>query len=367
MDDPLAVRVLEPGARLDADLDRRLGAEPPLGLEELRDRFALDVLHHDVVAELVDAGVVDLDDVGMDQLRDRERLAAEAGDELFVVGEVFGEDLDRDGPLENAVGRPVDGRHPAGAEPVAELVAIRDQGVHRCCLSPIPPVGPTPPPGFGLPLPLLPLGGPVGGLSSGSFCGVVCGAGCCSASGVVVGSVGRLLDRRRDLLGGRLDRGRAVLDRAARTGRAGVVALRGIRGQLEQLDRRFLEPLADLAVDLRGQVLDALGEVLGLLHRQRALVVGDVLVDRLHIGEQRVGVRLRDRALLTGAAAGDHHRGRDRERGDAQGFCRHRGDTRDPPRWSSQVPHRHCPTNRRRARCSGRSVAMIASAARSMS
>ena len=64
-------------------------------LQELCDRAALDVLHDDEVAALVDAGVVDLDDVGVDQLRHRERLAAEAGDELLVVGEVLGEDLDR--------------------------------------------------------------------------------------------------------------------------------------------------------------------------------------------------------------------------------------------------------------------------------
>ena len=124
VDDPLAVGVLEPGARLDPDLDRRLGAEPPLGLQQLGDRLALDVLHDDVVAAVVDAGVVDLDDVRVDQLRDRERLAAEAGDELVVVGEVLGEDLDRDGALEHPVGGPVDGRHAARAEPVAELVAL---------------------------------------------------------------------------------------------------------------------------------------------------------------------------------------------------------------------------------------------------
>ncbi len=68
-------------------------------------------------------GVVDLDDVRVDELGDRERLAAEAGDELLVVGEVLGEDLDGDGALEDPVGRPVDRRHPAPAEPVAELVA----------------------------------------------------------------------------------------------------------------------------------------------------------------------------------------------------------------------------------------------------
>jgi hypothetical protein len=59
----------------------------------------------------------------VDQLRDGERLAAEAGDEALVVGEVLGEDLHRDRALEDAVRGPVDGRHPARAEPVVQFVA----------------------------------------------------------------------------------------------------------------------------------------------------------------------------------------------------------------------------------------------------
>ena len=43
----------------------------------------------------------------MDQFRDGESLAPEAGDEPLVVGEVLGEDLDRDGSLEDAVGCPM--------------------------------------------------------------------------------------------------------------------------------------------------------------------------------------------------------------------------------------------------------------------
>ncbi len=103
-----------------------------MALQDLRARAALDVLHDDVVAAVVDAGVVDLDDVGVDQLRDRQRLAPEAGDEALVVGEVLGEDLDRDRALEDAVGRLVDVRHPARAEPVADLVAARERpGRHQ--------------------------------------------------------------------------------------------------------------------------------------------------------------------------------------------------------------------------------------------
>ena len=90
-----------------------------VALQQLRARLALDVLHDDEVAAGVDAGVVDLDDVGVDELGDGERLAAEPGDELLVVGEVLGQHLDGDRPLEHPVGGLVDGRHAAAAEPVA--------------------------------------------------------------------------------------------------------------------------------------------------------------------------------------------------------------------------------------------------------
>ena len=186
VDDPHPVGVLEAGAGLGGDLDRGRRLERAVALQELGPGAALDVLHDDEVAAGVDAGVVDLDDVRVDELGDGERLAAEAGDELLVVGEVLGEDLDGDGPLEHAIDGPVDGRHAAAAEAVAELVAVGDRGAaHRfrsllscfglplvlrlrlACRSSLPraflpPPGMTPPPG---PLPFglsgLP-GGPVG-------------------------------------------------------------------------------------------------------------------------------------------------------------------------------------------------------------
>ena len=99
------------------------GSSDSVALQQLRSRVPLDVLHDDEVAPLVDPGVIDLDDVGVDQLRDRERLTAEAGDEPLVVGEVLGEDLDGDLALEDPVGRPVDGGHATRPEAVAELIA----------------------------------------------------------------------------------------------------------------------------------------------------------------------------------------------------------------------------------------------------
>ena len=52
-----------------------------------------------------------------------ERLAAEAGHEVLVLGQVLGQQLDRHGALEHRVGGQEDGRHAAGAEAALDPVA----------------------------------------------------------------------------------------------------------------------------------------------------------------------------------------------------------------------------------------------------
>ena len=91
-------------------------------------RLALDVLHDDEVAAAgrVEAGVEDLDDVRVHELRRRQRLALEARHERRVVGEVLGEQLDRDVALQARVHRQVDGRHAAEPEAPLEPVAPGD-------------------------------------------------------------------------------------------------------------------------------------------------------------------------------------------------------------------------------------------------
>src|SRR4029077_10036006 len=88
VDDSVAVRVVEAGASLDADLDGGLRVELALRLEQLGARAAADVLHDDVVLPAVIAGVEDLYEVGVDYLRDGEGLTAETSHEAVVVGEV---------------------------------------------------------------------------------------------------------------------------------------------------------------------------------------------------------------------------------------------------------------------------------------
>ena len=100
-------------------------------------------------ALLVEPEVEHLDDVGVHEPGRRQRLAAESGDERRVVGEVLGEQLDRDVALEALVERELDGRHPADAEAALDPIPPHD----RCSVShpppPFPPLlllpGPAPP------------------------------------------------------------------------------------------------------------------------------------------------------------------------------------------------------------------------------
>ena len=97
------------------------------------------------------AGVEHLDDVGVLEARGGQRLAAEAGHEGLVLGQVLGQQLDRHRALEHGVGGQEDGRHAAGAQPALDRVAARDLGRRGSSVAPSSRApGPTPPP---LPVP----------------------------------------------------------------------------------------------------------------------------------------------------------------------------------------------------------------------
>ena len=71
---------------------------------------------------VVEPEVEDLHDVRVDQPGGGERLAAEAGHESRVVGEMLGEQLDRDIALQALVERQLDRGHPADAEAALDPV-----------------------------------------------------------------------------------------------------------------------------------------------------------------------------------------------------------------------------------------------------
>jgi hypothetical protein len=133
--DAVAVRVREPAARLREDAHGVLGLEPPELAQDLRAARPVDVLHDDVLAAraLVRAEVVDLDDVRVDEARDGQRLAPEARDEVAVLGEVLGEELDRDVALQARVEGELDGRHATDAEAAFEAVAVGEEDVGGHC------------------------------------------------------------------------------------------------------------------------------------------------------------------------------------------------------------------------------------------
>ena len=117
------VRVAQAGEHLHRDRDRALRRQRPLGLDDLLERAALQVLHRDVGPAVGLAAVVDGDDVGVVEARRGLRLAPEALDELAVLGIALRHDLERDLAAEARVLRQVDGRHAADTQAPEHAVA----------------------------------------------------------------------------------------------------------------------------------------------------------------------------------------------------------------------------------------------------
>ena len=123
MDEVALMGVLERVGDLDGDL-RRLGFLDALALlDAIVHGGTVDILHHEVVVLAGLADVVGGDDVWMIELGGGAALFVEALDELVVVGELLGEDLDRDESIEAELPGEEDGGHGPGAEPAIDLVA----------------------------------------------------------------------------------------------------------------------------------------------------------------------------------------------------------------------------------------------------
>ena len=127
VDDPVLVRVAERGEDLPRVRDRDGHGARAARHDQLLQRPALDVLHHDVVRAVGDPAVVDRDDVRVREPGGVRRLAPEALDELLVVRVPLVEDLHGDVASELLVlGKP-DVRHPARAELALEEIAVCEE------------------------------------------------------------------------------------------------------------------------------------------------------------------------------------------------------------------------------------------------
>ncbi len=117
VDDPLAVGEARGVEDLAGEVDRVLGAHP--ALDQVLQLRAVDVLHRDEVGVAELAAVEDADHVRVLEAGGGLGLAAEALDELLVLGEAVVEDLDRDVAVELPVRGQPDVGHAAGADLVA--------------------------------------------------------------------------------------------------------------------------------------------------------------------------------------------------------------------------------------------------------
>jgi hypothetical protein len=118
MDDPLAMgafqRIGDVARKREGSGDIQRTSLQPLG-----ERFAVEVLEHQVVDAGVAPDVEERADVGMVEGRDGLGLALETGPQVGVGRR---EDLDRDRPPQPRVARPIDLAEPARADLGDELV-----------------------------------------------------------------------------------------------------------------------------------------------------------------------------------------------------------------------------------------------------
>jgi hypothetical protein len=105
------------------DVGRPLGEERALAADDVAQRAAFDVLHHDEVGAGLLAGVVHRHDVGMVQSGGRPGFTPEALDERAVGRELGEEHLERDAAIEQLVVGDVDLGHSASRQVLDDLVA----------------------------------------------------------------------------------------------------------------------------------------------------------------------------------------------------------------------------------------------------
>lgn len=107
---------------------QRLAHRHGAGVHQLAQRLPVDVLHgHERAAVVIAADLVDRHDVRVVQRRRGARFVAQAEEMLGRLGQMGGEELDRDVPPEVVVVREEDFAHSSGAELAND--AIRSDGL----------------------------------------------------------------------------------------------------------------------------------------------------------------------------------------------------------------------------------------------
>src|SRR5215207_4764350 len=139
VDHPMAVGEAGRLEDLGPDVDHPLLGQRRLRGHDVLERLAREVLHRDVVRALVLPAIEDAYHVGVVEARGRLGLAAEALDELLVLGEAPVQDLDRHLAAEVAVLGAVHVRHAAGPDAPQDAVAAVDQRVAGHLGHPPPP------------------------------------------------------------------------------------------------------------------------------------------------------------------------------------------------------------------------------------
>jgi hypothetical protein len=123
VDDARRVRRRQAAPRRDEDV-QHLAPTPRLGAQPRVDGLALDELHRDVNALADRPGVVNGDDVGVRQPRDRARLTQQARAPLGRAGAGFADDLQRDPPVQIRVIRRVHLTHSPASNRAEDLVPV---------------------------------------------------------------------------------------------------------------------------------------------------------------------------------------------------------------------------------------------------
>ena len=102
-----------------------LGRQRALALDDVRQRLAQHILHTEVVLVLLVADIVDLDDVVVRELRDREGLTHESREKRRAARELGRDGLHRDVPVQRELPGEVDTAHAASAKLAQKLIPIK--------------------------------------------------------------------------------------------------------------------------------------------------------------------------------------------------------------------------------------------------